>query len=73
VLIEKFQHEIIKDFHSIHDSDQLSIQEKLKFFSETKQAYGKTALLFSGGASLGIYHIGIVKVLQEMDLLPRIV
>ena len=45
--------------------------KKLEFFSEAKHAYGRTALLLSGGASLGFYHIGVIKALFEQNLLPR--
>ena len=38
-----------------------------------RQAFGRTSLLLSGGAGLGLYHIGILKVLHENDCLPRII
>lgn len=72
-LIEKFQHEIIQCLHQIHDDPDVSIIEKKKFFRQIKNSYGNTALLLSGGASLGVYHIGVVKVLKEQNLLPRII
>jgi NTE family protein len=28
--------------------------------------------MFSGGASLGLFHTGVCKVLREQDLLPRV-
>ena len=36
-------------------------------------SYGKTALMFSGGAGLGKYHYGIIKALSELDLMSRII
>ena len=36
--------------------------EKFDFFYETRQSYGRTALLLSGGASLGMFHLGVCKV-----------
>jgi TAG lipase/lysophosphatidylethanolamine acyltransferase len=50
-----------------------SIQEKFEFFFETRQAFGRSALLLSGGATLGMYHLGVVKVLAENQLLPRVI
>ena len=47
--------------------------EKSALFVYMRQAYGRTALMLSGGGGLGIYHIGIVKALFEADLLPRII
>lgn len=40
---------------------------------ETRQSYGTTALLLSGGASMAVYHIGVIKALWEQNLLPRII
>ncbi|KAI7732355.1 hypothetical protein M8C21_010089 [Ambrosia artemisiifolia] len=55
------------------DSDELVLEEKLAFMHETRHAFGRTALLLSGGASLGAFHVGVVKTLVEHKLLPRIV
>ncbi|KAK2752608.1 hypothetical protein FQN55_006721 [Onygenales sp. PD_40] len=38
-----------------------------------RKAYGRSALLLSGGATFGMNHIGVVKTLFEVRLLPRIV
>jgi predicted acylesterase/phospholipase RssA len=38
-----------------------------------RHALGKTALLLSGGASLGMYHFGVLKALHEHQLLPRVI
>jgi len=45
----------------------------LTFFWETRQAFGRSALLLSGGATLGLYHLGVIKALFENQLLPRII
>lgn len=45
---------------------------RLAFFNETRHAYGRTALLLSGGAALGMYHLGVVKALVENRLMPRV-
>ncbi|GMJ12177.1 SUGAR-DEPENDENT1 [Hibiscus trionum] len=55
------------------DSEELTLEEKLAFMHETRHAFGRTALLLSGGASLGAFHIGVVKTLVEHKLLPRII
>ncbi|CAL4973927.1 unnamed protein product [Urochloa decumbens] len=55
------------------DSDDLPLEEKLAFMHETRHAFGRTALLLSGGASLGSFHVGVVKTLVEHKLLPRII
>lgn len=33
---------------------------------------GRSALLLSGGATLGMYHFGVIKALYEIDMLPRV-
>ncbi|KAJ4981781.1 hypothetical protein NE237_032618 [Protea cynaroides] len=55
------------------DSEELLLEEKLAFMHETRHAFGRTALLLSGGASLGAFHVGVVKTLVEHKLLPRII
>lgn len=55
------------------DSEELPLEEKLAFMHETRHSFGRTALLLSGGASLGAFHVGVVKTLVEHKLLPRII
>ncbi|KAL4953621.1 acyl transferase/acyl hydrolase/lysophospholipase [Aspergillus filifer] len=38
-----------------------------------RQAFGRSALLFSGGATFGMNHIGVLKALWMAKLLPRII
>ena len=53
--------------------DAVSVAERIAFFNETRHSFGRSALLLSGGATLGMYHIGLVKALFEQDLLPRVI
>lgn len=46
---------------------------KLDFFKAILLSFGRPALLLSGGASLGAFHIGVVKALWEQDLLPQVI
>ncbi|OJD36779.1 nte family protein [Diplodia corticola] len=39
----------------------------------TRQSFGRSALLLSGGGTFGMNHIGVIKSLWETDLLPRII
>ncbi len=45
---------------------QNSLEDALRYF-------GRSALTLSGGAKLGMKHIGVVKALWEADLLPNII
>jgi TAG lipase/steryl ester hydrolase/phospholipase A2/LPA acyltransferase len=38
-----------------------------------RHAIGRTALLLSGGALMGMYHIGVVLALKEAGIAPRII
>ncbi|KAI9207153.1 acyl transferase/acyl hydrolase/lysophospholipase [Polychytrium aggregatum] len=74
-LIEDYLNEVVAHIEYISDSDidELSIQEKIDFFTDTRQSFGRTALLLHGGATFGLYHLGVVKTLFEHGSLPRIV
>lgn len=62
------------DFASSHSGENdLSIEERLEVLQETIRAYGRTALMLSGGASLGMYHTGVIRALFKADLLPQII
>ncbi|KAL3533651.1 hypothetical protein ACH5RR_007172 [Cinchona calisaya] len=74
-LIKEYIDEVSTQLRMVCDSDseELLLEEKLAFMHETRHAFGRTALLLSGGASLGAFHIGVVKTLVEHKLLPRII
>jgi hypothetical protein len=55
------------------DMEPVSLAERIAFFNETRHSFGRSALLLSGGATLGMYHIGVIKALYEQDLLPRVI
>ena len=50
----------------------LKKKEKIDFFQHCKKAYGQPALMFSGGATLGLFHTGVCKALLEQDLMPKV-
>ncbi|KAJ4885110.1 Triacylglycerol lipase SDP1L [Raphanus sativus] len=74
-LIKEYIDEVSTQLRMVCDTDteELSLEEKLSFMHETRHAFGRTALLLSGGASLGAFHLGVVKTLVEHKLLPRII
>lgn len=74
-LIKEYIDEVSTQLRIVCDSDseELLLEEKLSFMHETRHAFGRTALLLSGGASLGSFHVGVVKTLVENKLLPRII
>ncbi|CAK9184007.1 unnamed protein product [Ilex paraguariensis] len=74
-LIKEYIDEVSMQLRMVcdNDSEELLLEEKLAFMHETRHAFGRTALLLSGGASLGSFHVGVVKTLVEHKLLPRII
>ncbi len=55
------------------DESVVPDSDKLAYFSEMRHSFGRTALLLSGGAYLGYYHMGIFKSLWCRGMLPRVV
>ncbi|KAK3070810.1 Lipase 5 [Teratosphaeriaceae sp. CCFEE 6253] len=53
-----------------HGRDARSVWDQMKL---SRQSFGRSALLLSGGGTLGMNHIGVVKALFEGGLLPRII
>lgn len=53
--------------------EEIMLRRKLRFFLELRHSLGRSALLLSGGITLGMYHLGVVKALHEEGLLPRVI
>lgn len=53
--------------------DGLELKYILDQLLAARQAFGRSALLFSGGATFGMNHIGVLKSLYEQNLIPRII
>jgi TAG lipase/steryl ester hydrolase/phospholipase A2/LPA acyltransferase len=71
--IFKYLDEIKSQLDKILKSKKIELTEKIRFFRETRHSFGRTALLLSGGASFGSFHMGVVKALFDHGLLPRII
>eukprot|EP00618_Florenciella_parvula_P012708 CAMPEP_0119487064 /NCGR_PEP_ID=MMETSP1344-20130328/13249_1 /TAXON_ID=236787 /ORGANISM="Florenciella parvula, Strain CCMP2471" /LENGTH=839 /DNA_ID=CAMNT_0007521875 /DNA_START=134 /DNA_END=2653 /DNA_ORIENTATION=+ len=74
-IVEKYHQTISKALEVIATStdDGIPTEVKLNFFNEARHAYGRTALMLSGGAILGFYHTGVVKALLEAGVFPRVI
>eukprot|EP00270_Netrium_digitus_P008652 TRINITY_DN2598_c0_g1_i5.p1 TRINITY_DN2598_c0_g1~~TRINITY_DN2598_c0_g1_i5.p1 ORF type:complete len:1063 (-),score=242.22 TRINITY_DN2598_c0_g1_i5:254-3442(-) len=74
-LIQSYISEVRFHLKAVCDSevDDFPLDEKLAFIHETRHAFGRTALLLSGGAALGAFHLGVVRTLIEHRLLPCVV
>lgn len=70
--------QLIDDFYAtlLETLDHLSAAEfsgKKTFFKEIKDFYGKTSLMLSGGASIGMFHLGLLSNLVDHDILPTVI
>ena len=75
-LIEDYVDEVLNQLLFLAKQDTrpaLSPAEKLLFFRETRHAFGRTALMLSGGGSLAFFHIGVIRALLDAGVLPRVI
>ncbi|MCG3193644.1 MAG: hypothetical protein DIJKHBIC_02898 [Thermoanaerobaculia bacterium] len=74
-VVTDYLDEVERAMHTLAERPIPGIPEsrKLALFQLAERVYGRPALVLSGGASFGIYHLGVVKALWEARLLPRII
>ncbi len=74
-LIEDYIDQVCEalNFVADHEIRNFGFDRKIKFFKETAQSFGQPALMLSGGATLGLFHIGVCKALHDQDLLPEVI
>lgn len=74
-LIETFISEVVMALDAIYRADESVVDffHKKQFFEETAHAFGRSCLMLSGGAGLGFFHAGVVKSLNEHNLLPTVI
>ncbi len=47
--------------------------ERIAFFQRASHCYGRSALMLSGGGTLGYFHFGVLKALIEQKLCPAVI
>lgn len=74
-LIEQYVDEAARclDYICVGEFRDFSDDDKVLFFKRTGASFGRSALLLSGGATLGMFHLGVIKALWENTLLPRVI
>ncbi|MFP1679820.1 DUF3336 domain-containing protein [Alloalcanivorax sp. C16-2] len=74
-LIERYLDEVCTALEWVCDGDfkDFGLKQKLDFFETTGAAFGQSCLMLSGGAALGLFHVGVVKTLWEHGLLPSVI
>ncbi|MDT8991701.1 DUF3336 domain-containing protein [Curvibacter sp. APW13] len=74
-LIDEYLSEVVSTLNYLCDNDipDFPYAEKLLFFRHTGQSFGRSSLMLSGGANMGMFHVGVVKALHAQNLLPRVI
>ena len=70
--VREYIDETRAQLRAIAQDNDVPIQEKLAFLQETRHCFGRTALLLSGGGTLGTFHVGVARALHSRGLLPRV-
>lgn len=58
---------------STRNSSPIPWQVRLEFFQRASHCYGRSALMLSGGGTLGYFHFGVLKALVEQNLCPQVI
>jgi len=61
------------DYLSPRHFEGISWAERIEFFQIASHCYGRSALMLSGGGTLGYFHFGVLKVLIEQKLCPVVI
>ena len=51
----------------------IPLVDRIEFFQGASHCYGRSALMLSGGGTLGYFHFGVLKVLIEQKLCPVVI
>jgi len=70
--VRRYIAELKSQLWSIAQDETVTLQEKLVFLQETRHCFGRTALMMSGGGTLGTFHVGVARALNRKRLLPRV-
>ena len=73
-LVTAYLDEVVDTVEELTNLDEsvLPKARKLRFFRQAAHSFGRSALVLSGGATLGLFHLGVIKALLHEGLLPTI-
>jgi len=74
-LVNDYLDVVCQSLNLLCDSNVRSLppMRKRRFMKRTARSFGRSALLLSGGAALGLFHLGVIKELIAQGLLPRVI
>jgi TAG lipase/steryl ester hydrolase/phospholipase A2/LPA acyltransferase len=75
LLIEEYISEISESLEHLAPRKLRSVSwaERVEFFQRASHCYGRSALMLSGGGTLGYFHFGVLKSLIEQELCPVVI
>lgn len=75
LLIEDYIREICDalDYLSPPGLKSIPWADRVEFFQRASHCYGRSALMLSGGGTLGYFHFGVLKALIEQGLCPAVI
>jgi NTE family protein len=75
VLVEEYINEIRDSLEHLSPRELESVPwaERIEFFQRASHCYGRSALMLSGGGTLGYFHFGVLKSLIEQKLCPVVI
>lgn len=75
VLITQYLDEVTAALDMLCDSNVKTLppSRKRRFFNRAARSFGRSAILLSGGASYGLFHIGVIEELLEQQLMPEVI
>jgi TAG lipase/steryl ester hydrolase/phospholipase A2/LPA acyltransferase len=75
LLIQAYIDEICDalDYLSPRHFRGISWADRIEFFQRASHCYGRSALMLSGGGTLGYFHFGVLKALIEQKLCPVVI
>ncbi|KAJ3322361.1 hypothetical protein HDV06_003081 [Boothiomyces sp. JEL0866] len=71
--VNEYVSQVLDSLKYLDGCKDLDSQQKAVLFKRLSISYGRTALCLSGGATLGYFHLGVLKSLWEQKLLPDII
>ena len=74
-LVNEYLDEVTASLNMLCDSNLRSLppMRKRRFLKRTARGFGRSSLMLSGGASLGLFHLGVIEELIAEGILPRVI
>ncbi|CDF87183.1 BN860_00628g1_1 [Zygosaccharomyces bailii CLIB 213] len=72
-LIDEYMEESRLALEALSLQSDLDDNYLLGILQQTRRNIGRSALVLSGGGTFGLFHIGVLATLFELDLLPRVI